>query len=261
MRGLLCGIDQNKNLGQEAGNVVCNDIFQNERADLVVGMDENVAGIDHAAPWNVRVGRAKGLAQLVRGLADDFQISTDRVDRHFAVHPVAPRGSFVLQNPLAAISYVNKVQDRVVHGGFLEGYGFGKNTVLYVGVKAPGFDHIDWRIEEVSKVTKKASKIEEIAARFEIHQEVNVTRGRVLATGHGAEHAHVTGAVVAREGEDGVALFGLESFERHWPLIPLCRSVGSSTGISTKSAIKIAEAAKAWGQNDDITVVTVWRNG
>ncbi len=30
--------------------------------------------------------------------------------------------------------------------------------------------------------------------------------------------------------------------------------------ISTKSALEIAEAAKAWGQNDDITVVTVRRN-
>ena len=30
--------------------------------------------------------------------------------------------------------------------------------------------------------------------------------------------------------------------------------------ISTKSAQEIAEAAKAWGQNDDITVVTVGRN-
>ena len=29
--------------------------------------------------------------------------------------------------------------------------------------------------------------------------------------------------------------------------------------ISTKSAQEIAEAAKAWGQNDDITVVTVRR--
>ncbi len=29
--------------------------------------------------------------------------------------------------------------------------------------------------------------------------------------------------------------------------------------ISTKSAREIAEAAKAWGQNDDITVVTVRR--
>ncbi len=31
--------------------------------------------------------------------------------------------------------------------------------------------------------------------------------------------------------------------------------------ISSKSARGIAEAAKAWGQNDDITVVTVRRNG
>lgn len=30
--------------------------------------------------------------------------------------------------------------------------------------------------------------------------------------------------------------------------------------ISTKSAAEIAEAAKAWGQNDDITVVTVRRD-
>ena len=30
--------------------------------------------------------------------------------------------------------------------------------------------------------------------------------------------------------------------------------------ISVKSAQEIAEAAKAWGQNDDITVVTVRRN-
>ncbi len=30
--------------------------------------------------------------------------------------------------------------------------------------------------------------------------------------------------------------------------------------ISTKSAQEIAEAAKAWGQTDDITVVTVRRN-
>ena len=30
--------------------------------------------------------------------------------------------------------------------------------------------------------------------------------------------------------------------------------------ISTKSAGEIAAAAKAWGQNDDITVVTVRRN-
>ena len=30
--------------------------------------------------------------------------------------------------------------------------------------------------------------------------------------------------------------------------------------ISTKSAQEIAKAAKAWGQNDDITVVTVRRN-
>ena len=30
--------------------------------------------------------------------------------------------------------------------------------------------------------------------------------------------------------------------------------------ISTRSAQEIAEAAKAWGQNDDITVVTVRRN-
>jgi serine phosphatase RsbU (regulator of sigma subunit) len=31
--------------------------------------------------------------------------------------------------------------------------------------------------------------------------------------------------------------------------------------ISGQAARAIAEAAKAWGQNDDITVVTVWRNG
>ncbi len=31
--------------------------------------------------------------------------------------------------------------------------------------------------------------------------------------------------------------------------------------ISTQSAQEIAEAAKAWGQNDDITVVTVRRTG
>jgi serine phosphatase RsbU (regulator of sigma subunit) len=30
--------------------------------------------------------------------------------------------------------------------------------------------------------------------------------------------------------------------------------------ISSKSAQEIAEAAKAWGQNDDITVVTVRRS-
>jgi len=29
--------------------------------------------------------------------------------------------------------------------------------------------------------------------------------------------------------------------------------------VSTKAAHEIAEAAKAWGQNDDITVVTVRR--
>ena len=30
--------------------------------------------------------------------------------------------------------------------------------------------------------------------------------------------------------------------------------------ISTQSAQQIANAAQDWGQNDDITVVTVWRN-
>ena len=30
--------------------------------------------------------------------------------------------------------------------------------------------------------------------------------------------------------------------------------------LSTQSAQEIAEAARAWGQNDDITVVTVRRN-
>ena len=29
--------------------------------------------------------------------------------------------------------------------------------------------------------------------------------------------------------------------------------------VSGKSALEIAEAARVWGQNDDITVVTVWR--
>jgi len=31
--------------------------------------------------------------------------------------------------------------------------------------------------------------------------------------------------------------------------------------ISMKAALEIAEAAKGWGQNDDITVVTVRRTG
>ena len=36
-------------------------------------------------------------------------------------------------------------------------------------------------------------------------------------------------------------------------------AIARTREISTKSAGEIAEAAKAWGQNDDITVVTVRR--
>jgi hypothetical protein len=83
--------------------------------------------------------------------------------------------------------------------------------------------------------------------------EVEVEAGLPLGIAPGVEYAElvtrgeqftlVTDGVV--EAENGQReLFG---FER-------------TRGISTKSAREIAEAAQAWGQNDDITVVTVRRN-
>ena len=65
---------------------------------------------------------------------------------------------------------------------------------------------------------------------------------RDAAAGNGAHGTFVPGAVIEAANPKG-ELFGFEC----------------TRGISAKSAKQIAEAARAWGQNDDITVVTVMR--
>ena len=237
---LLMLFENHANAGQQSRDIVDHYVLEEVRIYLILGVDQDVSGIDHASPGDARMLGPELVTELVGRLADDFEVTANRIRGHFVVHPVALVRDGVFENPFGGVSDVNEVEDWVFHRFALKRDRFGKDAVTDVGVKASGFHQIHGSSQQVAKVRLQPPEIEKIAAGFEVDQEVDIAAGAAFPAGDRAENAHVRGAMKPGERQNGGSLFELERFDRH--LLPLCI------------------IAKAWGQNDDIIVVTVRRN-
>ena len=232
--------EKRANAGQQSRDIVDHDVLKEVRIHLIVGVDQDVSGIDHASPGDSRMLGPEHFTQLVGRLADDFEVTANRIRGHFVVHPMALVRDGVFENPLRRVSDVKEIEYRVFHRFVLKRDRFGKDAVADVGVKAGGFHQINGRGQQVTKVRLQPPEIEQIAAGFEVDQEVDIAAGAALPPGNRSENPHVRGAMKPGERQNRGSLFELERFERHQLLLCII--------------------AQAWGQNDDITVVTVRRN-
>jgi len=133
---------------------------------------------------------------------------------------------------------MGEIEERIFHGQ-LQRQGFGQHTIPDQGMQAAGINQIDGRLQKFAKVLEKGAEIEDVLSWLEINEKVDIASRERFASGNGTEHTHVRCAMKSGQRQNGRPLFGLECFERHLPL--LCT------------------IANAWGQTDDITVVTVRR--
>jgi hypothetical protein len=233
-------LEKRANSRQQIRDIVLHHVLEEVRIYLVVGMDQDISGIDHPTPRDPRMFGPELLAQFIGCLADDLQVAANRIRRHLVLHPMRFGGDGVLQNPLGRVPDVKQVEYRIFHSPALERDRFGQDTVADIGVETSGFHQIDGRGQEVPKVRLKPAQIEQIPTGFEVHQKVDVAAGTAFVPRNRTEHTHVRRAMKTGQRQNGRPLFGLERLERHLPLLCII--------------------AKAWGQNDDITVVTVRRN-
>lgn len=135
-----------------------------------------------------------------------------------------------------------QVENRVFHGDLLEGERLGKHPVADKGVEATGFHQIDRHRQQVTEVRLQTTQIEKITARVEVYKEVDIAGRIVFTPGNRSEDPDIRSAMQASESQNCGTLVGLEMLEGHFTLSSLCTRQGH------------------WGQNDDITVVTIRRN-
>jgi len=211
------------------------ELFEKVRIHLIVCMNQYVPGINHASPGYARIPGPELLAQLVGGLAYYFQIAAKCIRGHFVLHPMALGGDGVFENSFRAISNVNEIEYRVFHRMALEWNRLGKDAVADIGVKTSGLHQINRGGQKVAEVRLQPTKIEKIAAGFEVYQEVDIATRSVFTAGDRSENAHVRGAVKPGQGQNCGPLFGLESIEGHWRPPLVCN--------------------KPWPKKDGITVV------
>ena len=93
-------------------------------------------------------------------------------------------------------------------------------------MKAARIHDIDRCLQKVSKVFQQSAQIEDVSPRVEVDQKVNITAGASFLARDRAENPNVARTVPPRQFEDGGTLFGLEHFESHVNLNPLCLRMG-----------------------------------
>ena len=238
-------LEKRANSSQQIWDIVLHNVLEEMRIYPGVGMDQDVPGIDHPTPRDSRMFGPEHLAQFARGLADDLQVAADGIRGHLVLHPMRFGGDGVFQNPLGSVADVKQVEYRIFHSPALERDRFGQNTVADIGVETGGFHQIDGRGKEIPEVRLQPTQIEQIPAGFEVHQEVDIAAGTAFAPRNRTEHPHVRGTMKTGQRQNGRPLFGLEHLKVQGSLPIVCNKPVRD---------------KQWGQNDDMTVVTVRRN-
>ena len=89
------------------------------------------------------MGHAKRIIEPARGLADDFQVAADCVMDHRNARPRRLDTSGVIENPLAALTNVDKYRRGSLAGMVSEPYRFGEDPIADVGMNRAAFDHVD----------------------------------------------------------------------------------------------------------------------
>ena len=247
---LLLPVEKRADAGQQSRDIADHDVLKKVRIHLIVRVDQNVSGINHASPGNSRMFCTKLFSKLVSGLANDFEVAANRIGGHLVAHPLTLIRVGVFENALRSISDVKEIEYWVFHRFVLERDFFGKDSVADVGVKAGGFHQVDGGGEQVAKVRLQPPKIEQIATGFEVNDEVDVAARAVLVSSNRAKDANVGCTVNSGEIEYRRPLFESKGLQCHKHLSLLC----------TMWQVEVhGETSKAWGQTDDITVVTVRR--
>ncbi len=212
-------LEKHANASQQSWDVVRHNVLQELRIHLIVGVDQDVSGIDPASPGDLRMFDPELFTELVGRLANDLKVTANRICGHFVLHPMVLAGDGLLKNPLGSISDVKEIEDRVFHSFALKRHRFGKDAVADIRVKAGGFHQINGRGQQVAKVRLQPSEIEQIAAGVEVDEEVDIAAGATLPAGHRSENSHVRRAMKPSQRQNGGPLFELERFERHHLLV------------------------------------------
>ena len=268
------------NILQQSRYVSFNDAIQQFWIDLIIGMNKDIASIDDCSPRNFLMGFTKIVPELIGSFADYLRIAANGVDSHWHFHPRI-RVICVLNNSSAGLFNMDEVKLGVFHeppllrtkrktelqrrahsyswniGGqaagpfaLLKSEGLSQNAITNVWMKASGFYQIHGGIQQFPQVGSQCRQIEKRAAFFQVYQEIHIAIGALFAPGYRTEHTHIACAVAPGQLDNCVSFGKAESFQQHQ------FSISIVADFEKRSQLK----AKAWGQNDGITVVTVRRN-
>ncbi len=256
------------------GKIALNDVLQNVRVKQVVGVGKDVSCSDDSSPWDLRVGQPILIAELPCCFANDFKIAAHCIEDHWFFRPIPAKAGRISQSFIHTVLDMDEIEPMVFHRK-LQRPGFGQYTITDDGMKAPAFDKINRSIEQIPQVRKQFTEIEYVSAGFEVNKKIDIAIRSGLASRNRAKDTHICCTVETGQMEYRRSLFGLKNVKCQWCLFLLCNShagirskpkssrwafsasITRTREISIKPAMDIAEAARAWGQNDDITVVTV----
>ena len=238
------------NILQQSRYVSFNDAIQQFWIDLIIGMNKDIASIDDCSPRNFLMGFTKIVPELIGSFADYLRIAANGVDSHWHFHPRI-RVICVLNNSSAGLFNMDEVKLGVFHEPrLLKSEGLSQNAITNVWMKASGFYQIHGGIQQFPQVGSQCRQIEKRAALFQVYQEIHIAIGALFAPGYRTEHTHIACAVAPGQLDNCVSFGKEESFQQHQ----------FSSSIVADFEKRPQLKAKAWGQNDDITVVTVRRN-
>lgn len=116
--GLICRrgfAKQVVNLLPEDREISFNDVLQNLWINQVIGVREDVSCADDSPPRHMRVSRSIILTQLVRGLANDFQIAAYSVKYHGFFRPSPSEAGRIRQYLLDTVFDVVQIELWLLH--------------------------------------------------------------------------------------------------------------------------------------------------
>src|SRR5207245_1737606 len=96
---------------------------------LVVSVNQNVARVDYASPWNFWMGLTEGGVQSPGRLADYFQITADGVQNYRCLGPSCSQASRVNQDAITAFADVNQVESWVLRRHCSKRHGLSHHTI------------------------------------------------------------------------------------------------------------------------------------
>lgn len=126
----------------KGGQVSLDDVLQNIGLHQVVGVNQNISGVNDSPPGDRGPGRTVRLAQPVGCLSDDFQIPANRVKNDGFPGPLPALSGSVGQNSA-----------RILHGR-LKRQGLGQDPLANDWVQATRIYEIDWGFQQLTKILK-----------------------------------------------------------------------------------------------------------